>query len=978
MGRAGWLGGIFITMTLALCACGSGDRSELAPALDAALQPGTVRDISAELSRLDALATPEGVDAGEFAALKTELRRLLEQYADGKLISAAPGAAHGKVRDFSLAAQGDGTAQLEWSYFNRGDYDQNSEVNVADLTPVGRWLGTNSGSSDWPKAIVSDGDGNNEVNVADVTPIGQNFLMVISGYRVLSADSATASSWTVVQEVPFAAGNVPEGEAFQKFSHNLPSPVHGLWYCVAPFNGDGQGVPSEPVQYLAPKPRVNSIAPGSATEGSTITLVANVTGTVDSWLWALGPGSTPSSSTQQSPEVTLGAFGNYNMTLVVSNQYGETVFPFVLTVKANQPPLAVLNVSPAEGNVPLSTVLDAGSSLDPDGEIVSYEWDFDGDGSYDATSGPLEPSRAHTYTEQGEYNATVRVTDDFGGSTTQSKPVSVGAALEGKWNLMLWIAADNNLADYGVEDIEELEQFGSDENVNILVGYDIDPDWLWNPVAGTDKVHFIKLVQDGTPNSINTGGDPANQSFPRSGYNSADPDNVRNFVNWCNTNFPAEHSCLVLWDHGNGWRLGGSGERPVSSIGPLPEVTRSVNPLSRPLKLRSREELRNQRPAWSRDASGVLADDSDGPLDLTSNQAIVTALGGLHFDIIAFDACNMGHVESLYEYRNLADWLVASELLVPGPGYPYDLFMQHWQQNFPASAADVGSFFVDAVIDGYGADFWDVNHAVFETAKLSALATNLASLATTVTANAEAESAGFKNAMNASFEPEAGDGVRDLLAFLDNYEAQSTNGAVDAAIGQVRGNVNSCISYFRESKSPSSRGLGIYLPSAGYFSTSLQNEYAQLPFNDTTGWLEMLNALGIEGGGGGGIQLDWDPGDRVEISWSGPSDDMDLYIYEPNGAYSAAWEGGGLSSSNLTASGDSYDIGPYEWLKAKPTAQSGPYELDIVFYDSPGFLPVSVLVRLYDSGGALKQDIGVALMLYPGYYEEGYCTLTLN
>ena len=49
-----------------------------------------------------------------------------------------------------------------------------------------------------------------------------------------------------------------------------------------------------------------------------------------------------------------------------------------------------------------------------------------------------------------------------------------------------------------------------------------------------------------------------------------------------------------------------------------------------------------------------------------------------------------------------------------------------------------------------------------------------------------------------------------------------------------------------------------------------------------------------------------------------------------------------------------------------------------MFYDSPGFLPVSVLVRLYDSGGALKQDIGVALMLYPGYYEEGYCTLTLN
>ena len=140
----------------------------------------------------------------------------------------------------------------------------------------------------------------------------------------------------------------------------------------------------------------------------------------------------------------------------------------------------------------------------------------------------------------------------------------------------------------------------------------------------------------------------------------------------------------------------------------------------------------------------------------------------------------------------------------------------------------------------------------------------------------------------------------------------------------------------------------------------------------------MLKAIGIEGGGGGGIQLDWEPGDRVEISWTQPSDDMDLYIYEPNGAYSAAFDGPALISNNLTASGDSADIGPHEWLKLKNTAQNGPYELDIVFYDSFSISTVMVNVRLYDSSGTLKDDIGLVPMLYPGYYVEAYCTLTLN
>ena len=53
----------------------------------------------------------------------------------------------------------------------------------------------------------------------------------------------------------------------------------------------------------------------------------------------------------------------------------------------------------------------ADGSSDPDGFIVLYEWDFDGDGTFDfskASSG----STSYMYPIVGSYDAVLRVTDD--------------------------------------------------------------------------------------------------------------------------------------------------------------------------------------------------------------------------------------------------------------------------------------------------------------------------------------------------------------------------------------------------------------------------------------------------------------------------------------------------------------------------------------------------------------------------------------
>lgn len=80
----------------------------------------------------------------------------------------------------------------------------------------------------------------------------------------------------------------------------------------------------------------------------------------------------------------------------------------------NQWPVAKASASPDSADVPVTVSFSSAGSMDPDGTIQSYAWDF-GDG---ATSTEANPT--HTYTVGGEYVATLTVTDNGGAQTTQT------------------------------------------------------------------------------------------------------------------------------------------------------------------------------------------------------------------------------------------------------------------------------------------------------------------------------------------------------------------------------------------------------------------------------------------------------------------------------------------------------------------------------------------------------------------------------
>lgn len=97
---------------------------------------------------------------------------------------------------------------------------------------------------------------------------------------------------------------------------------------------------------------------------------------------------------------------------------------YTTTIAALSAPTVVASANPASGESPLDVSFSC-MATDPDGTIILFEWDFDGDGIYDWS----DPNTCHTnyqYTKNGLYQATIRATDNDGLMGTDSVTVAVG------------------------------------------------------------------------------------------------------------------------------------------------------------------------------------------------------------------------------------------------------------------------------------------------------------------------------------------------------------------------------------------------------------------------------------------------------------------------------------------------------------------------------------------------------------------------
>lgn len=144
-------------------------------------------------------------------------------------------------------------------------------------------------------------------------------------------------------------------------------------------------------------------------------------GTVVEYRWDFGDGSPIFSSPTPLAGHSYAEEGEYTAVLTVVDDDGVMDSSSLPIFVGNLPPVAAFSASPESGNPPLEVTFDGSASSDADGSIVAWEWDFDDDGTIDATGSPV----TGTFTEAGIHVIRLTVTDNLGGTDSTSGQITV-------------------------------------------------------------------------------------------------------------------------------------------------------------------------------------------------------------------------------------------------------------------------------------------------------------------------------------------------------------------------------------------------------------------------------------------------------------------------------------------------------------------------------------------------------------------------
>lgn len=192
---------------------------------------------------------------------------------------------------------------------------------------------------------------------------------------------------------------------------------------------------------------------------------------------------------------------------------------------------------------------------------------------------------------------------------TQTNPA------QAKWTVLLYSAADNNLTRFMVDDIKECETVGSDSFTKVVCQVDQGDD------IGAAR-YLLEKAETPNPDGISS---PMLEDMGQ--IDMANPDTLANFITWGMNQYPAEHTMLIISDHGDGWN------------GAVQDMSAGGTWMTSPML---REAFEKAQQAT-----------------------------GKKLDIIGMDACLMANTEFAHEVKDCADYLIASEKTEGGDGWAY-------------------------------------------------------------------------------------------------------------------------------------------------------------------------------------------------------------------------------------------------------------------------------------------------------------------
>jgi PKD repeat protein len=170
--------------------------------------------------------------------------------------------------------------------------------------------------------------------------------------------------------------------------------------------------------------------PGSVNKNQTVSFDGSAStdpdGTIAKYEWDLDGNGTFETNTGTTPTVShaYSAAGTFETKLRVTDDKGATSVSTKNVTVTLVPPTASFTATPNPAETGTSVAFDASGSTDPDGTIAKYEWDLDGNGTFETNTGTT-PTTSRSYSASGTVEAKLRVTDDDGQTATTGRTVTI-------------------------------------------------------------------------------------------------------------------------------------------------------------------------------------------------------------------------------------------------------------------------------------------------------------------------------------------------------------------------------------------------------------------------------------------------------------------------------------------------------------------------------------------------------------------------
>jgi PKD repeat protein len=156
---------------------------------------------------------------------------------------------------------------------------------------------------------------------------------------------------------------------------------------------------------------------------------AEAPGGIASYHWDFdGDGNIDQTTAVPTVSHTYSSLGTFTAKLIVTDaDDGLDSAPAAHSITVqNTAPVAQLSFSPAAPTTGETVSFSAAASSDPDGSIVHYRWDLDGNGTFEVDTGS-SPTTSRSFPSAGSFPVGVQVQDSDGAFATAAKTVTVTA-----------------------------------------------------------------------------------------------------------------------------------------------------------------------------------------------------------------------------------------------------------------------------------------------------------------------------------------------------------------------------------------------------------------------------------------------------------------------------------------------------------------------------------------------------------------------